>query len=101
MASLVHTYGLFQVCSTDLNRTEPQVNDTERTHDLSAIEVSSSYFGEQTLDQLDSPSCEHLLLDTHEPGHLPSRLTTLSRPSAPFLPYAASTSKLRCFDQFW
>jgi hypothetical protein len=34
MASLVHTYELFQVCSTDLNCTEPQVNGAEQTRDL-------------------------------------------------------------------
>ncbi|EWM12078.1 hypothetical protein KUTG_02382 [Kutzneria sp. 744] len=31
VASLVHTYGLFQLRSTDLNCTEPQVNGLERT----------------------------------------------------------------------
>lgn len=30
MPNIVHTYGLFEVCSTDLNCIEPQVNGRER-----------------------------------------------------------------------
>ena len=48
MPSLVHTYGLFQVYSTDLNWIKPQVNGHERHCRESLSRVSSSYFWEQT-----------------------------------------------------
>jgi hypothetical protein len=47
MASLVHTYGLFQVSSTDLNGIKPQVNSREQPHHGWPSRVSSSYFWEQ------------------------------------------------------
>jgi hypothetical protein len=48
MPSLVHTYGLFQVSSTDLNCVKPQVNHPERYRHESLSRVSSSYFWEQS-----------------------------------------------------
>jgi hypothetical protein len=47
MASLVHTYGLFQVSSTDLNCIKPQVNGREQTCHEWPYRVSSSYLWEQ------------------------------------------------------
>jgi hypothetical protein len=47
MASLVHTYGLFQVSSTDINCIKPQVSGRERHRREPLSRVSSSYFWEQ------------------------------------------------------
>ena len=52
MSSLVHTYGLFQVSSTDFNGIKPQVNSREQTCHERPHRVSSSYFWEQTLTTL-------------------------------------------------
>jgi hypothetical protein len=41
MASLVHTYELFQLTSTDLNCVEQQVNGPERTRVATAAQVST------------------------------------------------------------
>ena len=47
MPSLVHTYELLQLSSTDLNCIKPQVNSRERPCREPRSRVSSSYFWEQ------------------------------------------------------
>jgi hypothetical protein len=47
MSSLVHTYELLQLHSTDLNGIKPQVNGRERHRRESLSRVSSSCFWEQ------------------------------------------------------
>jgi hypothetical protein len=48
MPSLVHTYELLQLSSTDLNCIKPQINGPERPRREPQSRVSSSYFWEQT-----------------------------------------------------